>query len=150
MPSTESRIKKIAKRDGRLEDFDVNKICTAITKSAKEVGETKLEIADEVAQGILQTLEQKSKNTTTIEEVNDLLENMLMRGGHAKIAKAYILYRHKKEELRKVTEIPCIENSKLIILFKLNEKDELEKTNYYTNKGLKIFEKLKTTYGREI
>ena len=101
MPSTESRIKKIAKRDGRLEDFDVNKICTAITKSAKEVGETKLEIADEVAQGILQTLEQKSKNTTTIEEVNDLLENMLMRGGHAKIAKAYILYRHKKEELRK-------------------------------------------------
>lgn len=56
----------------------------------------------------------------------------------------------KKEELRKVTEIATIENEKPTVLFKLNEIDELEKTSEYKNKKLKIFQKLKTTHGREI
>ena len=56
----------------------------------------------------------------------------------------------KKEELRKVTEIAAVENSKPVVLFKLNSNDELEKTKDYSNKKLKLFEKLKTTYGKEI
>lgn len=56
----------------------------------------------------------------------------------------------KKEELRKVTEIAAVENSKSIVLFKMNSEDELEKTKDYSNKKLKLFEKLKTTYGKEI
>ena len=57
---------------------------------------------------------------------------------------------NKKEELRRVTEISTVENAKSVILFKLNELDELKKTNEYSNKNLKLFEKLKITYGKEI
>ncbi|MBI5158967.1 vitamin B12-dependent ribonucleotide reductase [Candidatus Micrarchaeota archaeon] len=98
----ESRIKKIKKRDGRIVDFDQERITTAIFKAAEAVGGHDRDLAQYLSDIVLRELDAKfdSARTPTVEEVQDAVEKVLIDQGHARTAKAYILYRQHRSELR--------------------------------------------------
>lgn len=92
---------KIKKRDGREVSFDESKITEAIFKAAKAVGGADKQLAMELTLEVLKYLKQKfSGGLFEVEDVQDAVEKMLIETGHAKTAKAYILYREKRTRMR--------------------------------------------------
>lgn len=99
-------IRSIRKRDGRLVDYDENKITAAISKAVTAVGGSDFAKAADIARqvgGILSVL-YKEDRFPTVENVQDLVEKILIENGHARTAKAYILYRKQHESLRRTRE----------------------------------------------
>lgn len=97
-------VHKIRKRDGSVVLFDKEKIAEAIWKAAKAVGGTDKKRPEELANMVVKILTEKygENQIPGVEEVQDLVEKVLIEEGHAKVAKAYILYRKSHEELRNV------------------------------------------------
>tara|TARA_Y100000310_G_scaffold340264_1_gene435397 strand:- start:52 stop:2175 length:2124 start_codon:yes stop_codon:yes gene_type:complete len=95
-------IKNIRKRDGRIVEFTEEKIVNAIFKAAESVGGHDKETAEKLANKVTTILEYKHDNndTPTVEELQDVVERVLIKSGHAKTAKAYILYRNQHKKLR--------------------------------------------------
>lgn len=95
-------LSKIIKRDGRVVDFNPEKISIAIFKAAQAVGNPNLELAKTLANKVVTTAEARfgTEKIPTVEEIQDIVEEILIASGEAKIAKAYILYRQKRTELR--------------------------------------------------
>lgn len=95
-------IKFVRKRDGRLEPFDPKKIEAAIFGAAKAVGGENKAKAQEITRQAVSFLEvlYKGDRVPTVENVQDLVEKILIENGHAKTAKAYILYREQHSKLR--------------------------------------------------
>ncbi len=92
---------KIIKRDGRVVSFDQERIINAIFKAAKAVGGADRRTAGMLSQEVVAVLNEKYHDTLpSVEDVQDLVEKILIENGHAKTAKAYILYRKQHEELR--------------------------------------------------
>jgi len=92
---------KIIKRDGRVVDFNQEKITTAIFKAAQAVGSSDLNIARQLSDKVVGILAQRFLNKIpAVEEIQDVVEEALIANSEAKIAKAYILYRQKRTELR--------------------------------------------------
>ncbi|MBN1140239.1 MAG: ribonucleoside triphosphate reductase, partial [Deltaproteobacteria bacterium] len=96
----------IRKRDGRLAPFEGEKIVQAIIKAVKGVGGQDFEKARQIAHQVVGILEifYKDDRIPTVENVQDLVEKCLIENGHAKVAKAYILYRKQHEALRETRE----------------------------------------------
>lgn len=97
-------VSKIRKRDGRVVEFDSNKITEAIWKASQAVDGVSRKEVEKLTEKIVEELEKrlKPKEIPTVEEVQDIVEETLIKAGHAKTAKAYILYRQKRAEARKV------------------------------------------------
>ena len=94
-------IKTIVKRDGREVLFDERKITDAIFEAAKSVGGENREIAMEITLGVIKRLRnQFGENSYNVEDVQDATEKELIERGHAKTAKAFILYRDKRTNIR--------------------------------------------------
>ena len=91
---------KIIKRDGRVVDYDRQKISIAIEKANKEVKgrekATKEEIRD-----IIEYIEDLNKKRMLVEDVQDLIEEKLMEIGKYELAKKYIVYRYNRALIRK-------------------------------------------------
>jgi len=98
-------ITKIQKRDGRQVPFNVQKIADAIYKAASAVGgkdfNSALALAEEVCR-ILDEKAAKSGNIPSVEDVQDTVEKVLVENGHAKTAKAFILYRANRTRIREM------------------------------------------------
>jgi len=92
-------IEYVIKRDGRKVKFDRNKIVEAVWKAEKAVGIFDKKIAEEVADAVIQELETKG-STPHVEEIQDIVEKKLIEKNQPKIAKAYILYREKRTQIR--------------------------------------------------
>ncbi|HLC19764.1 MAG TPA: adenosylcobalamin-dependent ribonucleoside-diphosphate reductase [Candidatus Nanoarchaeia archaeon] len=93
-------IKKVKKRDGRVVDFDRTKIEQAIMRAAAAVGNP-IENAQQVRDTVIQKLDKSFKNSIpTVEDVQDAVEHVLIETGHSEMAKGFILYRKKRQELR--------------------------------------------------
>ena len=95
---------KVKKRDGAIVDFDLSKISNAITK-AFEAQERKYhsETIDFLAVMVTADFEPKIvDDAISVEEIQDSVEAVLIKGGYADIAKAYILYREKHTKLRNI------------------------------------------------
>lgn len=91
----------IKKRDGREAAFDELKITEAIFKAAKSVGGVDRQLAMELTLEVLKTLKKiHDQAMVSVEEVQDTVEKVLIETGHAKTAKAYILYRDKRTRIR--------------------------------------------------
>lgn len=90
---------EIIKRSGNKEQFNRDKIVTAIKKSFKSVN---LEITDSYINKLLLNIENKIKtfSTVSVEDIQDLVEESLMQEGFYSVAKSFILYRQKRSELR--------------------------------------------------
>ena len=90
----------IRKRDGREVEFDDTKITDAIFAAAKAVGGTDRQMAMEITAKVLEYITDNYKGVVTVEDVQDTVEKVLMKSGHSKTAKAYILYRAKRTAIR--------------------------------------------------
>ena len=91
----------IIKRDGSTVSFDANKIINAINKAFVEVdgkvyeNDTATDIAQEIGRKV-----DASPTATTVEQIQDWVEEYLMRSERPDVARAYIRYRYKKEVAR--------------------------------------------------
>ena len=93
----------IKKRDGRQVPFNIEKIASAIYKAAQVVGGNDygeaMRLADEVCQQLSVSIIGRNPS---VEEVQDMVEKVLIEGGHSKTAKAYILYRAERTRAREM------------------------------------------------
>lgn len=92
----------IKKRSGALEAYDPRKITEAIRKSFLSLG---IEPAASELAALLTRVELRvTEETTSVEHIQDEVERALMEQGYYDVAKSYILYRHKRTELRKARQ----------------------------------------------
>lgn len=89
-------VRNIRKRDGRIENFDREKIAKAILKAMNQEMVNDVNFANQIAQHI----EELEKDTVDVEEIQDAVEDELMNSQYKKIAKIYILYRDKRNLAR--------------------------------------------------
>jgi len=92
-------LQRIKKRDGRIAEFDTQKITNAIWKAAQSVGGSDKAESGRLAEKVTTILEIRG-NVPSVEDVQDLVEKVLIETGHAQTAKAYILYRKLHENIR--------------------------------------------------
>jgi len=127
--------RRVRKRDGRVVPFDARKITDAIEKAFVACGSRDRAIADELAQAVVLTLSRSlgsgnggaasaggsdraaegassgasgsgaAASIPTIEEIQDLVERVLMETGHTAVAKAYILYRERRSQIRETLAV---------------------------------------------
>jgi ribonucleoside-triphosphate reductase (formate) len=99
-------VRQVVKRDGRIEDYDREKIEIAIDKavqSVSEKGDKKLTaaLALKVEENLKKFMNTRHPNSVpAIEEIQDIVETVLIEEKQVEIAKAYILYRAKHEMMR--------------------------------------------------
>ncbi len=100
-------MKYVRKRDGRLEPFDQERITNAIWKAANAVGERDRDLAKRLSDQVVEVLRKRfgEDGVPTVEEIQDVVENILIKNGRARMAKAYILYRKQHQDLRELAEI---------------------------------------------
>ena len=101
----EKRIIQVRKRDGRIVSFDKQKITDAIFKAAQSVGGQDRYLAEDLAEVVRMYLEKEYKgDIPSVEEIQDIVERILIKTGHARTAKSYILYRQKRARARQIRE----------------------------------------------
>lgn len=94
-------VKSIIKRDGRVVEYNISKIENAIIKAMNAVGDKEIKIAKKIAKEVETKVDELySEKTPTVEEIQDIVEKTLMRKGYEDVAKAYILYRDKRNRVR--------------------------------------------------
>ncbi len=112
LDSNKNLITCIKKRDESIEDFDIEKISFAIHKAMVSVGHGELKDAEKIAEQVSVVLNERfsiklANNETeidicpSVEEVQDTVEEILMADDFFDVAKAYIIYRRQRAELRK-------------------------------------------------
>jgi ribonucleoside-diphosphate reductase alpha chain len=101
--SPKVRITQIRKRDGRIVSFDVEKIRNAIRKAIAATGGRDQGLIDSLSARVVEILDEKYGADTipAVEDVQDVVERALVENGQAKVAKAYIIYRQKRAEVRR-------------------------------------------------
>lgn len=106
---TPSHVMQIYKRDGRIVPFDIDKITSAVSKAleATEEIEGEKEQAEAVARvsdGVVRSLRKKfhTRSIPAVEEIQDIVEEELIRANLLKTAKSYIIYREQRTRLRDV------------------------------------------------
>ncbi len=112
-------VKNIMKRDGRLANFDISKIENAISKAMNAVGDREFKTVHKLACLIEEEIDKEFEQgkTPSVEEIQDIVERVLMKKGHEDTAKAYILYRNKRNQVREM-------NTNLMKTFdKINNSD---------------------------
>ncbi len=94
-------IEKIKKRDGRIEEFDKSKIANAVFKALIATKSKDGKRAEEIAVQVVTLIEERIPGIPGVEDVQDIVEEVLIKNGYAAVAKAYILYREKRAQIRK-------------------------------------------------
>lgn len=90
---------QIVKRSGAMEDYDGRKIVAAMSGAFGDTGSV---LTSEVGEALLRSVEGRMEDSgvSSVEGIQDLVEEALMQHGYFAEAKAYILYRHRRSELR--------------------------------------------------
>lgn len=88
---------QVIKRDGSIEEFNVNKIISAIEKAFKSCNKKMPQYLYDMIGALFGTLK---GDTIGIEEIQNKVEDVLMNEKHFDVAKSYIIYRNKHEESR--------------------------------------------------
>lgn len=95
---------KIIKRNGKNEDFDSQKIRTAIAKAGEATGEFGEDVAQNLMMRVVNIVHQLyAEQTPSVENVQDIVEEVLLTSPYKKTAKAYIIYRDQHAKLRELT-----------------------------------------------
>ncbi len=97
-------INKIQKRDGRIVNFEPAKITEAIRKAFMAV-QGRSEPAQALSDEVIKLVgERFRKQIPGVEDIQDIVEEILIKSGYSDVAKAYILYRQKRAEIRRFKE----------------------------------------------
>lgn len=115
---------KIVKRDGRVIDYDRQKIVIAIQKANKEVEECERATEEEI-EAILAYIEGKDRNRMLVEDVQDIIEQKLMEFNRYVLAKAYIIYRYTRALVRKANTT----DESILSLIQNSNKDLMEENS---------------------
>lgn len=104
-------IDKIIKRDGRVEEFQPAKIANAIRKALDATGQQDGKAADDLAGKVVSIVADRfSGRYPRVEDVQDIVEKVLMEAGYTDTAKAYILYREQRAEMRSMKKFIGVED----------------------------------------
>ena len=97
----------IKKRDGRIVPFDQGKITQAIWEAAQAVGGKDRRRAEALATEVVRALGRSYEpgGVPSVEHVQDVVEKVLIEAGHARTAKAYILYREQHKNIREASRL---------------------------------------------
>jgi len=99
-------ITKVQKRNGEIVEFNSTKIKDAIFAAAKSVGGTDEMRAIKLSKIVIDIIgESYSASIPSVEDIQDIVEKVLIEEGHAKTAKAYIIYRQKHEDIREIKNL---------------------------------------------
>ncbi len=115
---------EVIKRDGRVVEYDRNKILVAIRKANDEV-RMKEKISEGKIEGIVRAIESLNKPTMQVEEIQDIIEEKLMEDGKYTLAKTYILYRYTRELVRKANTT----DDSILSLIRHDNKDVMEENS---------------------
>ncbi len=95
---------KILKRDHRLVDFDAEKIILAIGKAGEATGEFSRAEARRLTLRVLGMAQSLFRDRyPSVEDIQDIVEEVLLSSPYKKTAKAYILYRDQHKQIREIT-----------------------------------------------
>lgn len=138
MSKTKNEITQIVKRDGRVAKFDPEKISKAIFKAAQSVGGHDQELADKITEEIVKEVNNRfhHRSIPSVEEIQDVVEKVLIEGGHAKTAKAYILYRDQHKRMRHIEDLLSAKDLVGKYLEKLDWKVKENSNMSYSLQGL--------------
>jgi len=102
MENTINKITKVQKRDGRIVDFDFARITSAIFKAITATGQGDEAKADKIAADVLKLFNRRFKNDgiPSVEQIQDIIEEVLIMEGLVDTAKSYILYREQRRRIR--------------------------------------------------
>jgi ribonucleoside-triphosphate reductase len=134
-------IRKIKKRDGTVVDFNPVKITEAIWKAAQAVGGKDYKKAAELTNKVIDNLEKELKRgeIPTVEQVQDIVEKVIIESGHAKTAKAFILYRKQHQDMRELggllKDIDVVDDYLSMLDWKVNENSNMA----YSLQGLNVY-----------
>jgi len=97
------KISKVVKRTGAVVPFNRERITNAIYRAAVAVGGRDRATAERLADQVVAMLEETTPegHIPTVEEIQDIVEKVLIENGHARTAKAYILYRDERARRRR-------------------------------------------------
>jgi ribonucleoside-triphosphate reductase len=88
----------VIKRDGKVVEFNKDKIENAIIKSMISVGEKNFDGAKKIVNKVSKNIK---SDEISVEEIQDLVENALMKSSYTEVAKAYIKYREERTKIRR-------------------------------------------------
>ncbi|MFH1671668.1 MAG: ribonucleotide reductase N-terminal alpha domain-containing protein [Candidatus Portnoybacteria bacterium] len=98
---SKSKFENIRKRDGRIVAFDQNKVTKAIFKSFLARGKEDKDLAQEISDKVVETLNRRFKEKIpNVEQIQDIVIEVLDKEGYKEIAEGYSLYRQKRKEIR--------------------------------------------------
>lgn len=100
-------VAQVRKRDGRIVPFDRERITNAVFKAAQAVGqEDGREVAERISAQVVAVLERDFRGQIpSVEEIQDLVEAALIENGYVRMAKAYILYREQRAQVRETEKL---------------------------------------------
>jgi len=103
----ESQIKQIKKRNGDIADFDQAKVTSALYKALSAVGRDDEALAERLSDQVVQVLNDKfhPRSIPAIEEIQDIVEEVMIKEDMVKAAKAYIIYREQHARLRELKQL---------------------------------------------
>jgi anaerobic ribonucleoside-triphosphate reductase len=137
-------IAKVTKRTGRVVPFDRRRIEKAIYAAARAVGngggKPWAETISWAVTGILEERFGQNGHPPHVEEIQDVVEEVLIKSGHPQVAKAYILYRQKRAEAR-ATQRMLMDTEKLVddYLQKLDWRVNENSNMNYSLQGLNFY-----------
>jgi len=101
---TKSTITQIRKRSGEIVDFNKEKITSAIFKATEAVGKPDQALAQKLSDQVVDILNDKfhARSIPAVKEIQDIVEEILIKARQIKAAKAYILYRDQRARLREM------------------------------------------------
>jgi len=96
-------VEEIVKRDGRRVPFHKDKIASAISKSFISVGDVRDEAyCAALAEDVMEEIYFRFNYAPTVEQIQDVVEEILIKNNHAQVAKSYILYRAERNRVREM------------------------------------------------
>ncbi len=115
---------KVTKRDGRVVDYDRNKIILAIQKANVEVDRYE-QVSEETIDAIVASIENKKSDNLMVEDIQDMIEQKLMAERKYELAKKYIIYRYTREMVRRANTT----DDSIMSLIKNSNKDVMEENS---------------------
>jgi ribonucleoside-triphosphate reductase len=139
---------KIRKRDGRLVKFNAEKITNAIAKAGNATGEFDIKEARKLTIKVLNLAEKLfDSKILSVEEIQDVVEEVLLNSPYRKTAKSYIIYRDQHSRLRDIAnrmEVDLVDQYLKKLDWKINENSNMDYSlqglnNYISSEVSKVY-----------
>ena len=121
--------KKIQKRDGKIVNFNPDKIADAIAAAGAATEEFKYDRAKQLAEKVVKIAEKEIKERTPkVEQIQDIVEQVLMESSFKRTAKEYITYRQERNKVREAKS-NLMEAYKTISIADASEDSDIKRSN---------------------